>query len=219
MTITKLNHSCFLVEEGGVRILIDPGSYSVAECEGLRDIHIILITQIHQDHFGVELLRTLLKNNPGVKIITVQQVGAALVAENIDFAILGDGQSTTEKNVLIEGFGSEHAPIYDGIPVAQNTGYMIASRFFHPGDAFIVPMEPSLTRPRPVEILAIPTGGPWCKLSDSVDYARKVMPKICIPTHDGMYKPTNMPNHWLATLLAPLGISFVVLKDNEPTNF
>ncbi len=212
MTITKLVHSCFLVEEGGVRILIDPGTYSVAECEAIRDIHVILITQIHQDHFEIGLLKAILKNNPEAKIITVQQVGAALMAENIPFLILGDGQKITERSVLIEGFGNEHAPIYEGMPVAQNTGYMIAGRFFHPGDAFVVP-------PKPVEILGLPTGGPWTKLADTVDYAKTVKPKLCIPIHDGMYKPTNTPNHWLASLLQPLDISFVVLKDNESTNF
>lgn len=211
MKVTKLRHSCVLVEENGVRILFDPGSYSTAYAD-LKNAHVIIITQIHGDHFDIGLLKALLANNPEAKVITNREVGAALEKEHVVYTKIEQGERTTERGILIEAFGNEHAVIYPTLPPAQNTGYFIANRFFHPGDAYVVPTKP-------VDILALPTGGPWLKMADAVDYAREVKPKICFPIHDGMYEEASTPNHWIAKLLPPLGISFVVLDENEPVEF
>ena len=49
MKITKFGHSCLLVEENGVRILFDPGSYSTAQND-VKNIDVVLITHEHSDH-------------------------------------------------------------------------------------------------------------------------------------------------------------------------
>lgn len=138
MHITKFGHSCLLVEEKRVRVLIDPGGYSTLQNE-VKDIDLILITHEHQDHLDMESLKTILRSSPEAKIVTNGGVGEMLTGEGIEFQQMGDGESVTVKDVLIEAFGKDHAVIHSTIPVIQNTGFFIADRFFYPGDAFVRP--------------------------------------------------------------------------------
>ncbi len=150
MKITKFGHCCLLIEEQGIRILTDPGTYSTQQDE-VKSINVILITHEHADHFHIESLKKVLKNNPQAKIITNRSVGALLEKEGIVFNIVEDGESYSGKDVLIEGFGKEHALMHTSVPPIQNTGYFIANKLFYPGDAFTNPGKP-------VEILALPVG-------------------------------------------------------------
>ena len=203
MKITKFGHCCLLVEERGVRILIDPGNYSSGQNEA-KGIHIVLITHHeHRDHLDMESLKRVLKNNPSAKVMTNRSVGTALEKEQIPYTALEDGQKTVEKGVLIEAFGKKHAVIYPGLPDIHNTGYFIANRFFYPGDA--------LTNPnKPVEILAFPVSATWIKISEAIDYAKEIKPKICFPVHESTLKNPGSVHTRPPSILAPLGIQFIV---------
>jgi len=146
MKITKFGHCCILIEEKGLRILTDPGNYSEGQ-NSVKEIGVILITHEHQDHLHIDSLKKVLLNNPAVKVITNRGVAKLLDKEGIRYTLLDDGQSTEEKGVRIEGFGTKHAVMYQGLPQVDNTGYFIANRLFYPGDAFTDPN-------RPVDILA-----------------------------------------------------------------
>jgi L-ascorbate metabolism protein UlaG (beta-lactamase superfamily) len=124
MRITKYGHSCLLVEEGGARILIDPGAFSSGQ-NSVRGIDAVLITHEHADHLSPDSLRAVLANNPDATVYTNQGAGAILDKEGIPFSVLGDGQSAEVKGVLVEGFGVDHACIHESIPIIRNTGYRI----------------------------------------------------------------------------------------------
>ena len=62
MKITKLGHCCLIVKEGNITILTDPGSYTTDQ-NTVKGIDIVLITHEHGDHFHVESLKAILKNN------------------------------------------------------------------------------------------------------------------------------------------------------------
>ena len=87
MTITKLGHCCLIIEENGLRILTDPGTYSTSQNEA-KNIDLILITHEHPDHYHVDSVKTILANNPQVKIITNTAVAKLLQKENIESAIV-----------------------------------------------------------------------------------------------------------------------------------
>ncbi|MBI3442299.1 MAG: MBL fold metallo-hydrolase [Candidatus Sungbacteria bacterium] len=146
MHITKFGHSCLLVEEGGARILIDPGSYSTMQ-NVVREVDVILITHEHQDHLDARSLKVILANSPEVKIVTNQGAGRVLTGEGIEYQKIGDGENILIKDVLIEAFGKDHALIHSSIPVIPNTGFFIANRFFYPGDAFVYPSAPEAPPP------------------------------------------------------------------------
>jgi len=140
MNITKLGHCCLVIEDKGVRILTDPGNYSTTQND-IKEIDLVLITHEHQDHFHVDSLKQVMKNNPKAKIITNKGVAKFLDSEGIKYELLEHGQKKNFKEVSIEGFGDKHAEIYKSWLSVQNTGYFISERLFYPGDAFYNPKK------------------------------------------------------------------------------
>lgn len=211
MKITKFGHCCLLIEEGGVKILIDPGNYSEQQNE-LKDVNVVLISHEHTDHFHIDSVKKILENNPNAEIITNSSVGTLLIKENVPFTKLEHGQNTNEGGVTIEAYGNNHALMHSSIPPIQNTGYFIANRFFYPGDAFTKPSKQ-------IEILALPVAGPWMKLSEAIDYALELNPKICFPVHDGILKQIGSTDRIPAQVLPPKKVGFTVLEINKEYEF
>ena len=211
MKITKFGHCCLLIEENGVRILTDPGTYSMQQSE-VKNIDFVLITHEHADHLHIESLQALLKNNPQAKVITNKSVGALLEKENIAFSIVEDGQNSDANGVLIEGFGKDHALMHTSIPPIQNTGYFIADKLFYPGDAFTNPGKQ-------VEVLALPVAGPWMRLLEAIDYAVEVKPKICFPVHEGILKQPGSTHAIPPKVLESEGIKFMVMEIDKEYEF
>lgn len=227
MKITKLGHCCLVVEitpllsqttvlslireNKTVRIMTDPGAWTTRQNEE-KGIDYIFITHEHQDHFHVESLKTVLKNNPQAKVVTNRAVGKLLDVETIPYEILEHGNEQNFGGVHVEGHGEKHATIYQDFGTVQNTGYFFANRFFYPGDAFFNPEKP-------VEILALPVAGPWMKMAEAIDYAKTLKPKVCFPVHDGFLK-FGGPFHLVPQkLLPPAGIPFEVIPDGGSREF
>ncbi|MBI5732347.1 MBL fold metallo-hydrolase [Candidatus Jorgensenbacteria bacterium] len=212
MKITKLGHCCLVIEEGNLRILTDPGLYTIQEQNNVKNIDVILITHEHQDHLHIESLKIVLGNNPGVKIFSNKGVGKILEKDAIAYELLEHGQKKIVKGVEIEGFGELHAEIYRTLTSVDNTGYLVANKFFYPGDSFYKPG-------REVEILALPVGGPWLKISESVDYALDIKPKICFPVHEAMLKLPGVAHRIPSELLSKAGINFFVPENGKEFSF
>lgn len=182
MNITKIGHCCLVLEEAGVKIMTDPGSFTAGEQEKVTGLDAIIITHEHQDHFHVESVQALLASNPSAVVITNKSVGKLLGELGIAHVQVCDGDSTEMKGVKIEGFGTEHAPVYETMGRVENTGYMIAERFYFPGDNFHVPGKQ-------VDILALPVAGPWMKTGEAVDFAKRIQARIAFGVHDAIIQP------------------------------
>ena len=180
MKVTKYAHSCLLLEVDNAKILTDLGSWN-PEVPAVSGLNAILITHEHADHFDIEKLKTLIANNPEAKLITHAAVGAKLQEVGIDYTLIESGERIEVNGVSIESCGTDHAIIYGTTPPCRNTGYLIADKFYIPGDAL------HDTPSKQIEILALPTGGPWMKVAEAVDYAKSLNPKAVIPIHDAMY--------------------------------
>lgn len=211
MNITKFGHCCLLIETGGVRILTDPGVYSSGQ-NSLTGIDAILITHDHSDHLDVDSLKAVLGNNPKAVIYTNNEVAKKLDENNVVYKTLLDGEKTAIRGMVIEGIGALHEFMYPTIPQSTNTGYLIAEKLFYPGDSFTSPK-------RHIEILALPVAGPWLKLSEAIDYAAALKPRVCFPVHDGILKKVGSTNVIPSKVLAPLGIKFVVLDEGKVQEF
>jgi len=105
--------------------------------------------------------------------------------------VVGDGESVTLLGVLIEGFGTEHAKVYGDTPNVENTGYMVADKFYFPGDNFHPPAVGQARRE--VSVLALPVAGPWMKISEAVDFAKLIKAPKAFGVHDGMITPDFRP--------------------------
>ncbi len=211
MQITKIGHCCLLIKEQGKTILTDPGIFTIEQNE-LNGIDIILITHEHADHFHIDSVKEVLKNNPNAVVVTNTAVSKFLESESISFQILEHGQQKNFGDLIIEGFGNEHAEIYKTIPNVQNTGFLIAEKFYYPGDAFYVPEKS-------VEILALPTAGPWLKISESIDFALGIKPKKIFPVHDAMLKSPSSAHTIFKRLFEQHQIEFVVPDEDKAMEF
>lgn len=207
MRITKFGHSCLLVEENNVRILVDPGVWSVLP-DSLGVVQAILLTHEHQDHTDANLLRAALANSPKATIFTNHGVGKKLDLEKINYTTIHPGQSFFVGEVSITVIGEKHAMIYPELLEVENTGYLINDRLFVTGDALTLPG-------RPIEILALPVCAPWSKIMEVIDYAKKVSPRMAFPVHDGMLKITTGFHKWPEVFLPPAGIKWQVINDGQ----
>lgn len=180
MKIKKIGHCCLLIEIDKLKILTDPGVFTSAQNE-IRAIDVVLITHEHADHFHLESLKEIVKNNPGVRVISNSAVGQKIKEAGLLYEVLEGRASINLDGIEIEAFDCSHEEIFENVGQVQNTGYLIADRLFYPGDSF-GEIE------KPVEILALPVAGPWCKIGDAIRYALKIAPQKVFPVHDGLIR-------------------------------
>lgn len=193
--------------------MTDPGCYSMVGQEQEQNVDVILITHEHGDHLHVESLKQVFKKNPEVNIITNTAVSEILKKDQIACTILDtDKEMHDSFGVRIESFPGKHEEIFEEIGQVQNTGYMINNEFFYPGDAYTNPQKK-------VKILALPVAGPWCRVRDSVLYAKQVQPEVCFPVHDWNIKETSGIYKTAKTSLERNNISFNVLEMGGFTEF
>jgi L-ascorbate metabolism protein UlaG (beta-lactamase superfamily) len=218
MQITKLGHCCLVLDINGVKILTDPGSFTT-EQNTLTGISILLITHEHQDHYHTESVAAIVKNNPDIEVVCNKAVAALIAKENIPckVSVVGDGESVTVHDILIEGFGTQHARIYGDMGNVENTGYMVAGKFYFPGDNFHPPVVGQVSRP--VEVLALPVAGPWMKISEAIDFAKAIKAPKAFGVHDGIVVPSFRP--FVAMLLKNFvpETEYTVLADGESKEF
>ena len=185
MHITKLGHCCLILDINGVKIITDPGSFTDTQ-DKETGVHILLITHEHGDHYHVGSVKNIVTNNPDIEVVCNKAVAALIAKENIPCKVnvVGDGESATLAGIVIEGFGTEHAIIYgdSGVGKCENTGYMVAGKFYFPGDNFHAPGKP-------VDVLALPVAGPWMKISECIDFAKLIKAPKAFGVHDGMIVP------------------------------
>ena len=205
-----------IVDVNDRRILIDPGFYSIEQHDKLDNIDIVLITHEHADHFHIESLKGLIKRIPDATIIVNDTVGDILAKEGITHHIMKHGDTLDTKDIHIEAYGEKHALMHSSLPQSSNVGFCLFEasprkadearprNFFFPGDAFTDPLKE-------IDILALPVAGPWMKLSEAIDYALNLKPRMAFPVHDAV---RGASQHILSEkILTANGIEFVKLEE------
>lgn len=187
MRVTHLGHSCLLVEVADTRVLLDPGSFSTG-FEELRDLDAVVITHQHADHVDQDRLPVLLGANRQAAVYTDPQTAALISSAGADAATLVEGEEVSLGPVTVVPVGRLHAVNHAGVPRCTNVGVVLRAEgeptLFHPGDAY--DGEPGV-----VDVLAVPINAPWAKVSESIDFVRRVSPKGIIPIHDALVSPVG----------------------------
>jgi L-ascorbate metabolism protein UlaG (beta-lactamase superfamily) len=175
MRLTKQEHACFIVEEDGQKLVVDPGSFTTPLL-GVDDVIAVVITHEHADHWTPDQLTAILDHNPDVAIYGPPGVVTA-AGEDFTVNAVHEGDEVTVGPFTLKFFGSKHAVIHSSIPVIDNTGVLINDRIYYAGDSFTIP-------PVKVDTLAVPAGAPWLKISEVIDYVAAVKPARAFPTHE-----------------------------------
>ncbi|SDG48678.1 MBL fold metallo-hydrolase [Pseudonocardia oroxyli] len=201
--IVHYGHACVLVDTGAARILLDPGAFS-SDFEGLTGLDAILVTHQHFDHVVPERLDDLRRGNPSARLIVDSQTAEQL---SVDAETVTPGETLTVAGATVEVLGGDHAVIHPDIPVVRNNAYLIDGSLLHPGDSY-TPVD------RPVDTLLLPTGAPWLKVSEAVDYLRAVAPRQAVPIHEAVL--ANPALHYgMFEALAPAGTAVTVAPRAE----
>ena len=212
MKITKLGHCCLVIEINGTRFLTDPGAYTTAQNEA-KNIDYVVISHEHTDHLHIDSLKNIFKNNVDVQVICNDSVGKILEKENISYTKVSHGDSAKFGGVEVSGYGLTHAPIFREYELVENTGYYFDKKLFYPGDAFY---KPNIS----VDILAFPVTGPWCKISEAMDYVLDVKPRIAFPVHDGnLVRQNGITVRLPQIFFPPSNIEFIALELGKEMEF
>jgi L-ascorbate metabolism protein UlaG (beta-lactamase superfamily) len=185
MRITKFGHSCVRIEHDGVALVLDPGVFS--EPEALDGATGVLITHEHPDHVHPELLR-----GSDAPIWTIEAVARLLREQAPDVAervtVVRPGERLAVSGLPVEVVGDKHAVIHPDYDRFDNSGYVVTAgerTVYHPGDALTAPG-------RPVDVLLAPVSAPWLKVSEAVDFVRKVGAPRSLGIHDRIYSEIGL---------------------------
>src|ERR1700759_3858907 len=159
MRVSKYIHACLLIEEGGDKILFDPGKFSfiegLVEPDDFRALSAVVLTHRHPDHFDDDALRKIAGNNPSATVRTNSEIESRLSPHGIGAEVFETGRRAVVKFSL-EAVVAEHAAILNA-ETPRNVAYVVNNRLLHPGDSF----DRSLDAYRGIEILALPVMAPW----------------------------------------------------------
>ena len=179
MQITRFGHAAVLVEAADTRILIDPGSFSLDATFELDGLDAIVVTHQHPDHIDQTRGPELIKRNPDAQLLCDPETASVL--EFGSWRQNGDGVETKVKGITVRGVGAQHAVILPALPRIANVGVLLSAdnepTLFHPGDTYEY-------GPDGVDVLALPLGAPWGKVSETVDFVKRVSPRTLFPIHD-----------------------------------
>lgn len=212
MQITKIGHCCLVIEVKGVRVMTDPGAFSFG-VEDADAVDAIVITHEHADHLHVDFVERVLRRSPHAIVLSNSSVAAILAEKGIGATVL-EGEAAHEvKGITIQAFDAKHEEIFEDIGQVQNTGYLIDA-FYYPGDAFSNPGKP-------IDVLALPVVGPWCRMKDALAYAISLKPQSVVPVHDGIMREeaVGIVHNAPGLVLPKHGIAFRPLKAGQSIDF
>jgi len=163
-----------VVDIDGDRLIIDPGSWTRSVAD-LTDVLAVVITHEHADHWTDAQLAAIREANPSVRFFGPE--GVAIAVPDHPIERVREGDVVEVGPFRLEFFGEKHAVIHSSMPIVDNVGVLVNDTLYYPGDSYTVPG-------RLVEVLAVPTGAPWLKIGDVMDFVLEVAPRRAFPVHD-----------------------------------
>jgi len=207
MKITKLAHSCLLVEMPepvNRTVLFDPGQMSaeLVRAAQLKYLDDIVITHEHFDHFDEVLVAELVAQFPKVRILA-----PAAVVSKLEQAGIAVASTTPSQGMAL--FNAPHetmAPLGEP-PEAIGVHYL--DTLSHPGDSHHFTESKS--------VLALPITGPWGTTARAAQLISELKPQYVIPIHDWMWKDSWRKDMYVRFELycKELGATFISPTDGE----
>jgi L-ascorbate metabolism protein UlaG (beta-lactamase superfamily) len=212
MKITKLVHSCIIVEKDGKKVLVDPGVYSwnsgIVEPDMLCDIDYVCITHIHADHCHPDFARVVQEVSPNALWYATHEVRLQLAQWGID--------CNTESTLSdVEFVQSQHADLDPWNTQPEHTSFKIFDDLLVSGDCQThIDMHGA-------RILAGPiNGGPWGAVVGELKMIQSLeqKPEYFVPLHDWHWSDTAREGIYaqLPSVIDRLGVTFVPVQNGVP---
>jgi L-ascorbate metabolism protein UlaG (beta-lactamase superfamily) len=188
MRVAKFIHACLLVENGGDRILFDPGTFTFAgdavPLETFERISALVITHRHADHVDAQAVKRIVERNRSAAVLANADVRELLRAAGLEtnVEVFEEGTRRVGETSLV-AIPAPHAALLNATP-PPNTAYVVAETLLHPGDSF----AKSLDACRGIPLLALPVAAPWTSEIGAGEFADRIAPRSVVPIHDGYVK-------------------------------
>jgi len=216
MKITKITHCTLLFElESGTRVLVDPGKIAIDAYANLKKINYLIITDIHQDHYHKDGIKSILDGNPNVVVLVTKSVMNRL---EDDFTTVTNNIIVIDKDVEMEiggmkwYFGVEkHIPAYkDVLKYEDILWYQIEHKYFGSGDTYKIPKGK-------VELMGQNVIAPFGSMESFIDYAIEARPKKVFNIHDGFLNKDFTVGFYgfVKKYLEENGIEYEFLNDGD----
>ncbi|MBC7869102.1 MBL fold metallo-hydrolase [Candidatus Saccharibacteria bacterium] len=200
MKLTKYEHACFTLETAGQVLVVDPGNFT-KDFVVTDNIAVIVVTHEHADHFDPDTLMAIYDKNPNAVFVSLPGVVDKMPGHKSHAVLPGDKIEIGP--FVLRFFGGKHALIHITLPLIDNLGVLINDAVYYPGDSFTLPNTP-------VDVLALPVGGPWLKMSETMDFLTAIKPLLVFPTHDAVLSNIGkaLPDHLLPEIAKKVGAEY-----------
>jgi L-ascorbate metabolism protein UlaG (beta-lactamase superfamily) len=207
MKITKLEHSCLLVEMPAPvnrTVIFDPGVMSepYVDVDSLEFLDDIFITHAHGDHFHVPLIKRLVEKFPEVRITGPREVVNKLKQEGIP--------ATSDEYDGVKFFDAKHENVLPLFQPPEEIGIHYLDLLSHPGDSH------HFTETK--AILALPVTAPWGSMVRAVNLGLELKPQYILPIHDWHWRDEARTGAYdsLEKVFGDAGIRFLKLENGKP---
>lgn len=213
MVVTKLVHSCLLVEHGGKKALVDPGNYSwesgVVDQDSLKDIDYVLVTHAHADHINETFASVVNELSPNAIWYVTEST------KEIIGALSGIRVKLASELSDVRYVASEHADLTHWSVCEDHTSFVLFDELLISGDCH------TLTSMYGASIFAAAiNGGPWGSVKSFLNMIAdmETKPKKVLPLHDWHWHDQAQANFYigLSEALGKLGVEFVSMQNGIP---
>ncbi len=178
MKITKYGHACLFIEKEGQTLVIDPGCFTQLPSELPNNTVAIIVTEEHADHFDLKNLKLLLQSSPTAQIFTTKVVTESLKQESIEAYAIEGVEEKMVGTFSLNFTETSHAPVHKTSP-CQSLAIQVGDTLYYPSDSY-------KTTANKVKILALPTSGPWYKVTESIDFVNSIQSEQILATHNAL---------------------------------
>jgi len=182
--IEYLGHACFLMEDSGVKILIDPfltGNRLAAKTAEEVEADYIFVTHGHGDHLGDTY--AIAKRTGAIVYAVVEFADGPMAKEGIKTAKGNIGGKQRTPFGSVKFFPAAHG---SGVPGALACGYVFeigGKRIYHAGDTGLI-SEMGFLADEKIDVAILPIGGFFTMgPDDAVKAASMIAPKCVVPMH------------------------------------